>query len=100
MLEHTSLTCTGDIDTAHLLVFVEADYYRTALYHPLTPLFVLFCNVVATSNKQDFETLQRVASGLDNLAEQLIILYGDGGSLDIGLYQQRRAITSMRIDPS
>ena len=30
---------------------------------------MLFCNIVATSNEQDYATLQRVASGLDKLAE-------------------------------
>jgi hypothetical protein len=37
------------------------------LYHPLTPFFVLFCHVVATSSEQDFQMLKLVASGLDGL---------------------------------
>ncbi|KAH7351489.1 hypothetical protein BKA66DRAFT_475925 [Pyrenochaeta sp. MPI-SDFR-AT-0127] len=41
----------------------------TALYHPLTPFFVLFCNVVATSNKEDFQTLKLVTSQLDDLVD-------------------------------
>ncbi|KAF2847220.1 hypothetical protein T440DRAFT_214911 [Plenodomus tracheiphilus IPT5] len=40
----------------------------TVLYHPLTPYFVLFCNIVATSNVQDFQLLQLVTSQLDALA--------------------------------
>ncbi|KAJ4292464.1 hypothetical protein N0V90_009126 [Kalmusia sp. IMI 367209] len=42
---------------------------RTALYHPLTPFFVLFCNVVATSHKEDFKTLELVTSQLDELVD-------------------------------
>ena len=42
---------------------------RTVLYHPLTPFFVLYCNVVATSNQQDFCTLQIVTTQLDSLAD-------------------------------
>ena len=37
------------------------------MYHPLTPFFVLFCHVVATSSEQDFQMLKLVASGLDGL---------------------------------
>jgi hypothetical protein len=37
------------------------------LYHPLTPFFVLFCHVVATSSERDFQMLKLVASGLDGL---------------------------------
>lgn len=40
---------------------------RTVLYHPLTPFFVLFCNVVATSNAKDFDTLERVTDELEGL---------------------------------
>lgn len=42
---------------------------RTILFHPLTPLFVLFCNVVASSNEQDFLLLRHVASQLDGLVD-------------------------------
>jgi hypothetical protein len=37
------------------------------LYHPLTPFFVLFCHVIATSSEQDYQMLKQVASGLDGL---------------------------------
>lgn len=42
---------------------------RTVLYHPLTPFFVLFCNVVATSDPADFHILECVTSELENLVE-------------------------------
>lgn len=44
-------------------------YLRTVLYHPLTPFFVLFCNVVATSDTSDFHTLKRVTDELEGLVE-------------------------------
>ena len=37
------------------------------MYHPLTPFFVLFCHVVATSSERDFQMLKLVAFGLDGL---------------------------------
>ncbi|KAF2009391.1 hypothetical protein BU24DRAFT_497039 [Aaosphaeria arxii CBS 175.79] len=40
----------------------------TVLYHPLTPFFVLFCNVVASSNEQDLATLKGVTEELGSLA--------------------------------
>ena len=39
------------------------------MYHPLTPFFVLFCNVVATSQREDFNTLELVTSQLDGLVQ-------------------------------
>ncbi|KNG50554.1 c6 transcription factor [Stemphylium lycopersici] len=39
----------------------------TVLYHPLTPFFVLFCNIVASSNESDFRLLNVVTSQLDGL---------------------------------
>ena len=45
------------------------DYPRTVLYYLLTPLFVLFCNVVATSDPNDFDTLERVTGELEGLVE-------------------------------
>ncbi|KAH7068205.1 hypothetical protein BKA63DRAFT_494865 [Paraphoma chrysanthemicola] len=41
----------------------------TILYHPLTPFFVLFCHVVATSSEQDFQLLTVIANQLDRLAD-------------------------------
>jgi len=40
---------------------------RTILSYPLTPFFVLFCNVVGTSNLRDFELLQDVADSVSSL---------------------------------
>jgi hypothetical protein len=40
------------------------------LYHPLTPFFVLFCNIVASSSESDFQLLTTVTSQLDGLADQ------------------------------
>ena len=45
------------------------DTHRTVLYHPLTPFFVLFCNIVASSNDHDFQLLKTVTSQLDRLAD-------------------------------
>jgi hypothetical protein len=45
------------------------DYSRTALFHPLTPFFVMFCNIVATSDREDYQTLELVTSQLDGLVE-------------------------------
>ncbi|KAF2794071.1 hypothetical protein K505DRAFT_242965, partial [Melanomma pulvis-pyrius CBS 109.77] len=42
-------------------------HVSTVLYHPLTPFFVLFCHVVATSSEHDFQMLKQIASGLDGL---------------------------------
>ncbi|KAF1999784.1 hypothetical protein P154DRAFT_576703 [Amniculicola lignicola CBS 123094] len=39
----------------------------TILYHPLTPFFVLFCHVVATSDDEDYRTLKMVEAELEGL---------------------------------
>lgn len=38
--------------------------------YPLCPFFVLFCNVVGTSNARDFQTLQDVTDGMSSLVDQ------------------------------
>lgn len=38
------------------------------LYHRLTPFFVLFCNVVASSDERDFPTLKCVTERVEALA--------------------------------
>jgi hypothetical protein len=48
--------------SCHLLIPI-----RTILSYPLTPFFVIFCNVVGTSNVQDFELLQNVADSVSSL---------------------------------
>ena len=40
---------------------------RTMLSYPLCPFFVVFCNVVGTSNARDFELLQDVTDGISSL---------------------------------
>lgn len=43
---------------------------RTILSYPLTPFFVLFCNVVGTSNLRDFKLLQDVATSVASLVAE------------------------------
>ncbi|GIJ91244.1 hypothetical protein Asppvi_010209 [Aspergillus pseudoviridinutans] len=38
--------------------------FWTVLLNPLTPFFVVFCNVVATSNTDDFHLLQQITANL------------------------------------
>ncbi|KAM0545004.1 hypothetical protein ACHAPJ_011514 [Fusarium lateritium] len=42
----------------------------TVLLYPLTPFFVVFCNVVATSNLQDLELLTSVTGVMSQIKEQ------------------------------
>lgn len=69
---------------------------RTVLYHPLTAFFVLFCNVVATSDPKDFDTLQRVTAELEDLVElstsiaKLQILFKSFIELCEGLVSEKR----------
>lgn len=41
--------------------------HRTILSYPLCPFFVLFCNVVGTSNPRDFQLLQDVVNSVSSL---------------------------------
>lgn len=66
MSERTYHICTGKYLIHYLGYFLTE--LRTVLYHPLTPFFVLFCNVVATAIEQDFELLKTVTSQLDGLS--------------------------------
>jgi hypothetical protein len=43
---------------------------RTALLYPLTPFFVVFCNVVATSNVHDLRLLNEVTATISKVKEQ------------------------------
>lgn len=38
--------------------------FRTMLLFPLSPFFVLFCNVVATSDQRDFEMIKNITDDL------------------------------------
>lgn len=46
------------------------DYTRTMLSYPLCPFFVVFCNVVGTSNAQDFKLLENVTNGISTLVTE------------------------------
>lgn len=43
---------------------------RTMLSYPLCPFFVVFCNVVGTSNARDFQLLQDVTDGISTLVTE------------------------------
>ncbi|KAJ8113730.1 hypothetical protein OPT61_g4206 [Boeremia exigua] len=72
----------------------------TVLYHPLTPFFVLFCNVVATSDPNDFHTLKRVTEELEDLVElstsiaKMQTLFKSFIELCEGLVSEKRRKTS------
>lgn len=42
---------------------------RTMLLYPLSPFFVLFCNVVATSDRRDFEMIKKITDDLRQFAK-------------------------------
>jgi hypothetical protein len=44
--------------------------FRTLLLYPLSPVFVLFCNVVSISHKEDFLLLQELTQGLSVFANR------------------------------
>jgi hypothetical protein len=44
--------------------------YRTMLSYPLCPFFVVFCNVVGTSDARDFQLLQDVTDGISTLVTE------------------------------
>ncbi|KAJ5749649.1 hypothetical protein N7533_006677 [Penicillium manginii] len=53
---------------------ITPDYlFWTVLLYPLTPFFVIFCNVVATSNMDDLRLLKEVTVTISRLKEQYII---------------------------
>ncbi|CAG7939139.1 unnamed protein product [Penicillium salamii] len=53
---------------------ITPDYlFWTVLLYPLTPFFVIFCNVVATSNLDDLRLLEEVTVTISRLKEQYII---------------------------
>lgn len=43
---------------------------RTMLSYPLCPFFVVFCNVVGTSDPRDFQLLQDVTDGISTLVTE------------------------------
>jgi hypothetical protein len=57
--------------TPHLLANSHANPpNRTMLSYPLCPFFVVFCNVVGTSNAKDFQLLQDVTDGISELVSE------------------------------
>ena len=78
--------------------------FRTVLYHPLTPFFVLFCNVVATSDSNDFHTLKRVTEELEGLVEfsasiaKLQTLFKSFTELCEGIVPEKRQKTAKSTD--
>jgi hypothetical protein len=44
--------------------------HRTMLSYPLCPFFVVFCNVVGTSDARDFQLLQDVTDGISTLVTE------------------------------
>ncbi|KAF2001763.1 hypothetical protein P154DRAFT_432372 [Amniculicola lignicola CBS 123094] len=67
-----ALVCITDIQNEYATqgFFVdECNPYMswTVLSYPLCPFFVVFCNVVGTSNAQDFRMLEEVTAGMANV---------------------------------
>ena len=48
----------------------HTNFVRTMLSYPLCPFFVVFCNVVGTSNERDFQLLQSVTDGVSSLVTE------------------------------
>jgi hypothetical protein len=43
--------------------------HRTILLYPLTPFFIIFCNVIATSNREDYNLLTQITVALSRIKE-------------------------------
>ncbi|KAI9043312.1 uncharacterized protein KD926_003842 [Aspergillus affinis] len=53
--------------------------FWTILLYPLTPFFIIFCNVLATSNEQDYHTLTQIMTALSRIKDNnsfVFALYG------------------------
>ncbi|OJJ08304.1 hypothetical protein ASPVEDRAFT_179566 [Aspergillus versicolor CBS 583.65] len=60
--------CQKHLDT---ITHIATDFlFWTALLYPLTPFFVVFCNVVATSNVHDLRLLNEVTATISKVKEQ------------------------------
>ncbi|CAG8898802.1 unnamed protein product [Penicillium egyptiacum] len=53
----------------NILVETNHPFNRTMLLFPLAPFFVLFCNVIATSNERDFNMIKNITDDLHQFAE-------------------------------
>lgn len=59
------LSCHGrPLPYSLKLPHISHDIIRTVLYYPLRPYFVLFCNIVATSDAGDFELMEEFVKTL------------------------------------
>jgi hypothetical protein len=56
------------IDPYQLIYTLKS--FRTLLLYPLSPVFVLFCNVVSISHEEDFLLLQEITQGLSIFANR------------------------------
>lgn len=54
---------------------------RTILLYPLTPFFIVFCNVLATSNEQDYHTLTQIMTALSRIKDSNAFISGLYGLL-------------------
>ncbi|UDD57899.1 hypothetical protein AFCA_005374 [Aspergillus flavus] len=43
--------------------------FWTVLLYPLTPFFIIFCNVIATSNREDYNLLTQITAALSRIKE-------------------------------
>ncbi|KAE8377709.1 hypothetical protein BDV26DRAFT_292934 [Aspergillus bertholletiae] len=43
--------------------------FWTVLLYPLTPFFIIFCNVIATSNREDYTLLTQITAALSRIKE-------------------------------
>ncbi|KAF2824767.1 putative Zn(II)2Cys6 transcription factor-like protein [Ophiobolus disseminans] len=71
----TALECVLFIETigrklGHFIEGYDPYLAWTMLSYPLCPFFVVFCNVVGTSNAQDFQLLQDVTDGISELVSE------------------------------
>ncbi|KAJ1707384.1 hypothetical protein NYO67_10442 [Aspergillus flavus] len=43
--------------------------FWTVLLYPLTPFFIIFCNVIATSNREDYNLITQITAALSRIKE-------------------------------
>ncbi|KAJ5336465.1 uncharacterized protein N7506_004487 [Penicillium brevicompactum] len=67
----TTLRALQKAFSDHLNCINSYPYFLTwtMLLSPLAPFFVLFCNVIATSNEKDFDMIQNITDDLHQFAE-------------------------------
>ncbi|KAF2875454.1 putative Zn(II)2Cys6 transcription factor-like protein [Massariosphaeria phaeospora] len=67
-LERVKLIQENAIKQAHFVEEYNPYLSWSILSYPLGPFFVVFCNVVGTSNTKDFQLLQDVADGVGSIS--------------------------------